>query len=405
MRVLLVTSLLGGFAGDSGQMWHIANEFNKLGHQMDVFTSDGNVWFHDEEISKKYESIRKKIINTNGKPIKIHDIDTYAAHCTIHKLGMYSPNLKKIARKIIKNYDLIYAIHWYNYPVMEVSKIAIKEKIPFVLGAYGSLQHTARKINRSFEKKIIDMIYTKNLISNGAAFHSVGDLETEEYIKLGINQKKIFRIDHGIVLDDFKIKERHNIVRELGLDIQKNKYIIFVGRLDKKKGVDILLKAFSKNITNHKNLFLVIVGTGAKEYENELKSLVKHLKLEEFVKFTGFVEEQEKLELLETASLFVTASHSDVHPIAIQEALVMGVPVIISKASDWPEIDEYNAGITIDTNVNSVYDAIEKMLDKGTNLEEMSNNAKKLIEEKFLINKIIVKYEEMFKKIIEKNKL
>jgi len=194
------------------------------------------------------------------------------------------------------------------------------------------------------------------------------------------------------------------VLKKLGINENTDRYLIFVGRLDKKKGVDILLKSFAKTIKKHENLFLVIVGTGKKEYEDELKKLMKTLQLDNKVKFTGFVSEQEKLELLEKASIFLTPSHSDVHSIAIQEALVMGVPVIVSKESDWPEIDEYNAGMTIDTDVNSVYKAIEKMLDQETNLEELSNNAKKLIEEKFLMEKIIIKYESEFNKIVNNYK-
>jgi len=118
--------------------------------------------------------------------------------------------------------------------------------------------------------------------------------------------------------------------------------------------------------------------------------------------FTGFVSENEKLELLESATSFITISHSDVHTIAAQEAMAMGVPIILSKASDWPEIDEYNAGVTIDTDVKSVEDAIKKMLDKNTNLSKYGENAKKLIKERFLIESLIPKYEKMFETVIER---
>ena len=187
MRLLLVSHILGGFAGDSGQMWHTANGLINAGHEVDIFTTDGNPWFYDKSKKESYEKIRKKLLQSNGNAVKIRDVDVYTVPCTSPKLGMYSRSTSKFARKNIKKYDIVYAIHWYNHPVMTFAKIAHEKKIPFILAAYGSLQDHARSMN-SRGKKILDFLYTKNLIKNTPGFHSVGELETEQYIKLGINK-------------------------------------------------------------------------------------------------------------------------------------------------------------------------------------------------------------------------
>jgi glycosyltransferase involved in cell wall biosynthesis len=401
MKILLVSHILGGFAGDSGQMWHTANGLIKAGHKVDIFTTDGNPWFYDIAKRESYEKIRKKLLQSNGNVVKIRNIDVYSVPCTSPKLGMYSRSTAKFAKENIKKYDVVYAIHWYNHPVMTFAKIAHEKKVPFILAAYGSLQDPARSLN-SRGKKILDFLYTKNLIKNTPGFHSVGDLETEQYIKLGINKEKIHHVDHGLVLEDFVIKNRSDILKKINIYPQKDRYIIFVGRIDKKKGVDILINSFVEIEKNFDDVSLVIVGTGLPSYEIELKELVSKLNLKKVI-FTGFVSEDEKLELLESATSFITISHSDVHTIAAQEAMAMGVPIIISKVSDWPEIDEYQAGITIDTDTKSVENAIKKMLN-DEHLSTYGENAKKLIKERFLIDSLIVKYEEMFKTVIEQYK-
>ena len=401
MKILLVSHILGGFAGDSGQMWHTANGLIKAGHKVDIFTTDGNPWFYDIAKRESYEKIRKKLLQSNGNVVKIRNIDVYSVPCTSPKLGMYSRSTAKFAKENIKKYDVVYAIHWYNHPVMTFAKIAHEKKVPFILAAYGSLQDPARSLN-SRGKKILDFLYTKNLIKNTPGFHSVGDLETEQYIKLGINKEKIHHVDHGLVLEDFVIKNRSDILKKINIYPQKDRYIIFVGRIDKKKGVDILINSFVEIEKNFDDVSLVIVGTGLPSYEIELKELVSKLNLKKVI-FTGFVSEDEKLELLESATSFITISHSDVHTIAAQEAMAMGVPIIISKVSDWPEIDEYQAGITIDTDIKSVENAIKKMLN-DEHLSTYGENAKKLIKERFLIDSLIVKYEEMFKTVIEQYK-
>ena len=399
MKILLVSHILGGFAGDSGQMWHTANGLINAGHEVDIFTTDGNPWFFDESKKESYEKIRKKLLEANGKGVKIKNVKVYTVSCTSTKLGMYSRNTVKFARENIKKYDIVYAIHWYNHPVMTFAKIAHEKGVPFILAAYGSLQEPARSLN-SRGKKILDFLYTKNLIKNTPGFHSVGELETEQYVKLGIKKEKIYHVDHGLVLEDFIIKNRSNIFERININPQKDRYIIFVGRIDKKKGVDILINSFANIEKNFDDVSLVIVGTGLADYENELKDLVSKLNLQKVI-FTGFVSENEKLELLELATSFITISHSDVHTIAAQEAMAMGVPIILSKASDWPEIDEYNAGMTIDIDVKSVEIAIKKMLN-DENLSTYGENAKRLIKDRFLIESLIPKYEKMFKDVIEK---
>ena len=120
------------------------------------------------------------------------------------------------------------------------------------------------------------------------------------------------------------------------------------------------------------------------------------------MKFTGFISEDAKLELFESAKLHVVTSHSDVHTTTVIESLAMGTPVVITKASDFPELDEYKAGITVDLDSNSVYNAVEELLTDEEKLKEYSKNTKKLINDKFLLESKFKEYEKMFQEVIKK---
>jgi len=147
---------------------------------------------------------------------------------------------------------------------------------------------------------------------------------------------------------------------------------------------------------------LIIAGSGTKDYEIKIKNIVSKMNLDKKIKFTGLIDDDEKLELLESAKLFVLTSYSDVHPIAVQDALVMGVPVVITVACDYPEVQEYNAGIIVQPNSKIIYEAIKKLLNNKKILNEMSNNAKKLIRERFLLSIQVEKYVKMYEKILIK---
>ena len=395
MKILKVIFGLPGFAGDSPQMFSIIKNLQDLGHEVTIVTTDADIFFYDEEKSKKYSDIRKKLSKSTEKLIEVNGVMIYPVHCITPKMGMYCLGAGKFAKKIVKNYDVIHIYNWYHHLGMVFSKVAYEKGIPFIISAYGSLQEKARTIK--IKKKLFaDFLYTKKMIPHASALHSVGDLETIEYIKLGGDPKKIYRIDHGIDLENFQIKEHTAIFKKLGINENNQPYLLFIGRIDKKKGLDLLLHAFANLNNTIKNLILVIAGSGAKEYEKEVKKLVNKLKIKNSVKFAGFVTENEKLELLKYAKLFVLTSYSDVHPIAVQDSLAMGLPVLITKACDYPEVAEYKAGIIVDENIDSVYEGLIKVLADEDQLRIFSENTKKLIKEKFLLKNIIKKYELMY---------
>ena len=109
-----------------------------------------------------------------------------------------------------------------------------------------------------------------------------------------------------------------------------------------------------------------------------------------------------ELELLKSASLFVLTSHSDVHPIAVQDALTMGAPVIITEVCDYPEVEVYDAGLIVDENINQITDAILNVVNNDERLREMSENAKRLVLERFQLKIQIKKYDEMYKDVINR---
>jgi len=283
---------------------------------------------------------------------------------------------------------------------MEFAKVANNERIPYCITAWASLNPGARKLKRN-RKVLLDRLYTKKLIKNASGLHSIGKSETEEYLKLGAKNENIYNIDNGVVLQNFEIKEETKIFEKIGLTPKEQSYLLYLGRINEKKGIDLLLNAFVNVLKNHSELILVLAGFGDDSYIKEMKSLVVKLQIENNVKFTGFVTEQEKLQLYESAKIFALTSKDDIHPRAVQDALTMGVPVLITKNCDYPEVDEYDAGIIVEPNIHSITEGIENMLFSNEKLENQGKNAKNLIKERYLLSNQITKYEKMYQDILK----
>ncbi|MGY5146761.1 MAG: glycosyltransferase [Candidatus Nitrosopumilus sp. bin_7KS] len=397
MRILQVISQLSDFMGDSGQVLHFAEYYKKKGHDVTIVTTDGDPFFDNPENSKRYEITRNKFLENQEKKIEINGISVIPIHCKFPKLGMYSPKATKFAKKIIDDFDVVHVYSWYHHIGLVFAKQAILLKKPVFVSFWGTLQPEAQKYHKLF-KSMVDFLYTKKIIHNATGLHSIGISETEIYLKLGAEKSKIYEIDNGVVLSDFESKSKSTIFEKLDVDKSK-KIFLYLGRIHEKKGIELFLKAIKKLEKTNDQFEIIIAGSGEEKYVSKIKSIVKELKLETFVKFTGFVSHDDKLELLKNSTIFVLTSFSDIHPRAVQEALTMGLPVLITENCDYPEVEEYECGKIVQANINSIYNGINEILD-GIEKKEFSKNAKKLILDKFQMEVQIKKFETMYQNFI-----
>ena len=373
-------------------------ELQKRGHTVATVTTDRTNYIIEQKRLKNKFFLN----NDESIPVDIFGIPVYILHSTIPSLGWYCPNASKLANNIVKNFDVIHIRNWYHHIAIKFYKSAIKHNIPFVFTAHGTLDSVARIKYGKRSKKLLDKLYTKKMINQASALHSLGNSENKEFLSFGAEPNKIFRIDLGVKPKDFEIIENTDIFSKFGIDKENFPYILFLGRVVKKKGIKLLFQAFAKY--RPINLNIIIAGPSTDDYKNELIRIVNKLKIANSVKFIGSVHGSEKAQLLRHAKIFALTSYSDIHPVSVEESLLMGNPVLITKNCDFPEIEEYDAGVVVDATFESVYAGLVKILKSDEKLEEYSKNAKKLANDKFLFENKVIDYENLFQFAINNQK-
>ena len=127
--------------------------------------------------------------------------------------------------------------------------------------------------------------------------------------------------------------------------------LLFLGRVHVKKGPDLLLRALAWVIDElpielTRDLHLVMAGPNEHSYGREMERLVRQLKLEDRVTWTGMLSGDLKWGAFRAARAFVLTSHQENFGIAVAEALASGLPVLISnKINIWREIRFHRAGL------------------------------------------------------------
>jgi glycosyltransferase involved in cell wall biosynthesis len=157
----------------------------------------------------------------------------------------------------------------------------------------------------------------------------------EEMIKEGFSPRKLIFVPNGIDVNFYiqvsSKKAKRYVASKYGLTYKR--FCLYVGRLVKEKGIDLLIKAFSQ--INH-NIPLVIVGEGP-ELEH-LKRLAHDLHCEKKIIFLGKLTRLELRYLYRSAMYLLLLSKAEAFPSTLLESLASGLPVIASDISIMREV-------------------------------------------------------------------
>ena len=132
--------------------------------------------------------------------------------------------------------------------------------------------------------------------------------------------------------------------------------LLYLGRLDPKKGIDNLLMSMAE--VRDDSVRLRICGSGAPEYARYLGDLCRQLGIERSVEFVGTVLGEAKSAEFLRADVCVVPSHTENFGMVVAEALAHGTPVIASWGTPWPDIETHAAGFWVSNDPQSLSDAI-----------------------------------------------
>jgi len=173
---------------------------------------------------------------------------------------------------------------------------------------------------------------------------------------LKVKGNKIVRIYDG-VSKDYKIIDHDKEIDVLNKFGIRGSYIYYIGRLDPRKNLKNVIKAFMRVAARDNSIILVIAGN-KNEYFGKLDNLVKEYNLEEKVKFIGYISNKDNIRLLNFAEFFIFPSLYEGFGLPVLEAMACGCPVITSKWSSLGEIAEGCALLVNPKNVDEIKNAM-----------------------------------------------
>jgi glycosyltransferase involved in cell wall biosynthesis len=341
------------------------------------------------------EKVGKEIIYPEGVQVEVFKEGLFSIMWT-----GYSPNITKALAAKTNNYNIIHIHEIWHYPGYAAYYAAKRAGKPYIVTVHGSLDPWCLKY-KGLKKGIYAALIQRRILNEAAAIHAITEEEAEDIRAFGI-VAPILVIPNGIDPAEFQALPSPEEMDSIYPELKGKKVLLFLGRIHQKKGLDILARAFGQIARSRKDLHLLIVGPDNDNYRSQVERLLESEGVLDLTTFTGMLAEREKLAALSRADVCVIPSYSEVRTIVALEAMACGLPVIITQQCHFPEVVEANAGIVIEPKADQLADALNELLDNSKLCEEMGENGRRLIMDKFTWDKIADQMIQLYEDVSRK---
>ena len=375
MKILMLTweyppRVVGGIAR---VVYDISRTLLKDGHDVTVVTyREGDTPYFEDD-----------------KGVKVYRVDNYMINPNNFIDWIMQLNFNMVAKvnEIMKEQGEFDVIHAHDWLVAYAAKtLKNSYNIPIVSTIHATEAGRNSGIHDDTQRYIND---TEWLLTYEATEVIVNSNYMKGHVQglFGLPFDKISVIPNGINLNNFTgIDRDYDFRRRFAMDNEK--IILYVGRLVYEKGVQHLISAMPKILENYHDSKLVIAGKGG--MIDELKSQVESMGLSNKVYFTGYLNQKEVQKMYKCADVAVFPSTYEPFGIVALEAMLAGIPTVVSDIGGLNEIVEHgvNGMKSYTGNPNSIADSVLSLLFDPQLAMNVTKNAKNKVKDEFNWQKI-----------------
>lgn len=298
-----------------------------------------------------------------------------------------SPQLAAVLHERLKEFDLAY-INWlYVYPTMVATRECLRQKVPYVLSPRGMLDPNAIALHGTLKKKLYLNLIERKHLYGAAAVHFTSTGERDQATGSGWRVNPVV-VPNGVDLSEHPSAPDPKPFLLLFPKLAGKKMVLFLGRMNYIKGLDLLAKAWPLVVKAVSNVHLVLAGPDDDGYAEKIKGWLVEGEVESSATFTGMLLGENKLAALAAADVFVASSYLESFGMAIVEAMACGKPVVITdRVNICREVEQAGAGIVTSCDPASIAEALIKILKNPEAASDMGKKGRKFVEHNFTWDK------------------
>lgn len=328
----IVPSISLVYGGPSQMVLGLSSALATQGMEVTVLTTDSN--------GDSGQAPLDVPLNT---PVEQDGYQIRYFHCSPFRRYKFSIELLRWLSVNSSKFDIAH-IHALFSPISTAAAIVARyKKLPYILRPLGTLDPADLRKKKQL-KKIYAALLERHNLAGAAAIHFTSVQEAKISERFGTQTEDLI-IPLG-ARPPLASKD-HRGVRAEFLIPDDRLLILFMSRIDPKKGLNLLIPALEKLLKEHNNFHFVLAGTNPQDpnYERQIQQQLEDSTLASRTTITGFVTGEIKAALLQEADLFVLPSYYENFGIAVAEAMVAGMPVVISdQVHIWQDVKDAEAG-------------------------------------------------------------
>jgi glycosyltransferase involved in cell wall biosynthesis len=299
----------------------------------------------------------------------------------------------------VEKYDLLHIHAIFSYPSTVAMAIARQKQVPYIVRPLGQLCEWSLQ-QSAYKKQIYLKLIERDNLNHAQALHLTSQQEQQEVSRLKLLTPS-FILPHGLFIPPTIADARQRLHQYLNVPLDEF-IILFLSRLHPKKGLDYLIPALGK-LTNYRFTF-VIAGSGSKEYDSVVESLLVAHGIRDRTHFTGFVKGEIKDILVQGADLFALTSHSENFGIAVLEALAAGTTVLVTPGVALADlVEQQHLGYVAKLDIAAIASSLQQALEHPQQVKSMGAFARQLISQRYTWDKVACNLSDIYSQITNTN--
>ena len=334
------------------------------------------------------EGICCEILTTRGHRVGSNIIDIHGVSTHVFDTSLptriwtgYSRNLTNFLDNNVEKFDLVHIHEIWHYPAYAAYRAAKRNGIPIVLTSHGELSEW-RLSHKGLKKRVYRKFALDRILRNVDCLHAITKAEKERIRELGFNTPVVVA-PNGTDPASFDTLPDPSAILDRFPSLKGKMVVLYLGRLNPTKGLDILARAFSTIAKRFPDSVLLVAGPDEEDERTRMESILISEGTLDKVIFTGMLTGKDKLTALSCADLFVLPSYSEGFSVAVLEAMAARLPVVITEGCNFPEVMEHGAGFVVAPEGNFVANAIIALLSDPELRTRMGENGRKLVAEHY----------------------
>lgn len=376
------------YGGPIKAVHELCKALAKNGLDVTVFTTDID-WEKNSDVPLG------RMVEMDGVKVFYYPVRRLRRYC-------FSSGLADAVKMRVREFDIVHIHSVYLYPTMIACYWCRKFGIPYIINPFGALDPSAIRLKGRIRKSLyLNLVERRNI--DGAKFiYAASGYEKDKILSMRFNAPVVI-MPRGLEISDYSPGANPGWFFDRYPQLKNKKVILFLGRIHRKKGLDLLAAALKKITDKDKSVFLAVVGPREDAYAASVETLFKKEGVMENAVFTDMLLGDEKLSAFYSSDIFILPSYGENFGIAVLEAMACGIPVVVTDAvALHPDIAEYGAGIVTKPNADALASAALDILRNRDIKNEMGECGRRLVRDRFAIDNVALKMIEAYKDAVKR---